>query len=71
MTLPPDVMAGLVRILFHGHATWEAEDDVLRPAMREPATPLGAHPPSARLSAATPVSQKARTCRTRLEAWVG
>jgi hypothetical protein len=46
-TLPPDAMAGLVKVLFHGHAEWDAEHDVLKPAYREPATPLGIHPPAA------------------------
>jgi hypothetical protein len=43
-TLSPDVMQGLVSILFHGHAQYDPAHDVLRPAMREPAQPLGVGP---------------------------
>jgi hypothetical protein len=42
--LSPDVMAGLMKILFHGHAELDVEHDLLRPAYREPARPVGVYP---------------------------
>jgi hypothetical protein len=43
-TLPPPVMHGLVKVLFHGHAAWDERRDVLGPAVREPPKPLGRGP---------------------------
>lgn len=45
--LSPDVMAGLVKVLFHGAAEWDAPTDTLKAAYRDPPSPLGTAPPHA------------------------
>jgi hypothetical protein len=45
-TLSVDTMKSLTTLLFHGHAEWDAEHDLLRPTYREPAKVIGeARPP--------------------------
>jgi hypothetical protein len=43
-TLPTEVMHALVADLYHGSAAWDEQADRLRPAMQEPAKPLGVAP---------------------------
>jgi hypothetical protein len=42
--LSTKVMHALVKDLYHGHAVFDAQADRLRPALQEPARPLGAAP---------------------------